>query len=260
MGIGRKRGPGGGGASLNFAVKAYPSEAELLAAVPKENTIGIITASPVTDWFFNATEPEAAAGRVWFKTDKSSPVAFNALKKNGIQVNPTSAKQYLSGSWVEVTAKTRHGGAWVDWIPYLYNAGDECVGRTGGWKIVKSDGKSTLSPHTNKDNGLLYLHVTQGNGAAFVTQNKVSTVGYKKLKFHTTKSKAGRIGLWNSNSDPLKYDSYVSSFSFDLSERDGDTYELDLSGYQGEYYVALTEYAGAAGSVYYCYVDQIWLE
>lgn len=124
MGIGRKRGPGGGGASLNFAVKAYSSEAELLAAVPKENTIGIITTTPITSWFFDAEEPETVAdGMVWFPTGTSSTLAFNALKKNGIQVYPISAKQYVGGAWVDKTAMSYRGGEWVDWITYLYRKG-----------------------------------------------------------------------------------------------------------------------------------------
>lgn len=113
MGIGRKRGPGGGGASLNFAVKAYSSEAELLAAVPKENTIGIITTTPITSWFFDAVEPETVAdGMVWFPTGTSGAVEFNALKKNGIQVYPLSAKQYAGGAWQHKPAMVYQKNGW----------------------------------------------------------------------------------------------------------------------------------------------------
>lgn len=59
-------------------------------------------------------------GTVWVTTGASSPVAFNALKKNSVMVYPMSAKQYIGGSWVDKTAKSYQGGAWVDWIKYSY--------------------------------------------------------------------------------------------------------------------------------------------
>lgn len=108
---------GGGGASLNFDVKAYATEEALLAAVPKENTIGVITQTAITSWAFSATEPaEPVAGMVWISTGDSSGVEFNALKKNAIQVYPLSAKQYVDGAWVDVTAMSYQGGEWVEWI------------------------------------------------------------------------------------------------------------------------------------------------
>ena len=76
---------GGGGAALNFDVKAYDTEEALLAATPKENTIGIITTTPITSWIFSATEPKIPTdgddGLVWFHIGTTSPVSFNALKK-----------------------------------------------------------------------------------------------------------------------------------------------------------------------------------
>jgi hypothetical protein len=71
---------------------------------------------------------------VWIAIDTFSSGDFNALKENGIQVYPISAKQYVSGAWVGKTAKSYKNGKWVDWITYLYNAGDECTSLTGGWK------------------------------------------------------------------------------------------------------------------------------
>lgn len=116
----------GSGSELNFTVKAYASETELLAAVPKENTIGIITTTQITSWIFSATEPETPAnGIVWIYTGMGSPIEFNALKKNGVQVYPISAKQYVNGAWVDVTAMSYQNGEWTEWIDssklYYYN-------------------------------------------------------------------------------------------------------------------------------------------
>lgn len=108
---------GGGSGGLNFKVVGYATEAELLADTPKENTIGIITTNKITGWMFSATEPESPVeGMVYITTGTDSDIAFNALKKNGIQVYPLSAKQYVSGALVDVTAMIYQAEEWVEWI------------------------------------------------------------------------------------------------------------------------------------------------
>lgn len=108
MAKGFKHGAGGGG--LNFKVICNPQP-----STAKENTIWIDT-DTITSWIFSATEPSSAEpGMVWISIAKSSRTEFNALKKNGIQVYPISAKQYIEGVWVDKLAKSYQGGAWVDW-------------------------------------------------------------------------------------------------------------------------------------------------
>lgn len=129
----------GGGSELNFTVKAYATEAELLAATPKENTIGIITTTPITNWIFGSTEPEVAAnGMVWIVTGESSTVEFNALKKNAIQVYPVYAKQYLSGAWENMNAEIYIGSKWTQfssmWDGELFTPNNQWESVTGGWE------------------------------------------------------------------------------------------------------------------------------
>lgn len=113
----------GGGTSLNFNIVGNPQP-----ETAKENTIWIDT-DDATNWMFSATQPETAEdGMVWISTGNSSPVAFNALKKNGIIVYPISAKQYVSGAWVDKTAKSYQGGKWVDWITYALRSGVDEIG------------------------------------------------------------------------------------------------------------------------------------
>ena len=115
----------GGGSGLNFSVKAYASESAL-PSVERENTIAVFTDVEISGWIFSATQPTSKEeGIVWFPTGDSSTVQFNALKKNGIEVYPLSAKQYVSGAWVDKAAKSYQGGKWVDW----YN-GDIVFDRT----------------------------------------------------------------------------------------------------------------------------------
>lgn len=150
MGIGRKRGQSGGGASLNFFVEAYKTTAEMLAATPKNNTIGVVTSVDIASWIFSSVEPDVPApGSVWFKTGTDSPVEFNALKKNSIHVYPRDAYQYIGGVWNRLEAMSFQDGQWAKWITYtyLYDSGDECTDITGGWAVAGK--KANSSSHTD---------------------------------------------------------------------------------------------------------------
>lgn len=122
--IGITNAGGGGGGSLNFKVVGGTSA----PASPAENTIWVNTAADITGWVFAPAAPSSPKeGTVWLKTGLNSPVGFNAIKKNGLWVYPTACQQYVSGSWVSKTAKTYKGGAWVDWICWLYKDGTKEV-------------------------------------------------------------------------------------------------------------------------------------
>lgn len=121
----------GSGASnpLNFKVICNPQP-----STAKENTIWVNT-ERINNYYFSATQPENMVEYdVWFPIGTSSPVAFNALKKNGIQVYPISAKQYVGGAWVSKTAKIYQGGEWVEWwYGELFSYGKQYEKITGGW-------------------------------------------------------------------------------------------------------------------------------
>lgn len=108
---------GAGGANpLNFQVVGNPQP-----STAKENTIWVDT-DRINNYYFSATQPENMAEYdVWFPTGTSSTVAFSATKKNPIMVYPLSAKQYVSGAWVDKTAKSYQGGKWVDWVTVLFD-------------------------------------------------------------------------------------------------------------------------------------------
>lgn len=121
--LGRTNISGGGGTALNFKVVRYASESDL-PETAKENTIAFFSDVEMSSYVFDVVVPtEPIQGMVWFLTGTSSTVAFNALKKNAIEVYPLSAKQYVDGEWVDVTAKSYQNGTWVDWILYLYKSG-----------------------------------------------------------------------------------------------------------------------------------------
>ena len=117
-------GGGGGGSELNFDVKDFRTEAELLASAGRENRIGVITLVPMTSWRFDANQPEnLQEGEVWISVGTSSPVEFDALKKNGIKVYPLSAKQYVNGALQRIDAMSCQNGEWMPWVTYLFKGG-----------------------------------------------------------------------------------------------------------------------------------------
>lgn len=160
---------GGGGTALNFRVvggTTAPSN-------PKENMIWVNTSTKITSYIFSATQPTGSAGMVWISTGTSSSVEFNALKKNGIQVYPISAKQYVSGAWVDKTAKSYQGGKWVEWRIYLYNSGIQNV----SWIVKPGTGTNWAVRTTTFEND--YVLLSNGSGtndtsvSGFVTKEKI---------------------------------------------------------------------------------------
>lgn len=97
-----------GGSFLNFKVVGGTSA----PANPAENTIWVNTSIPITSGIFSATQPTGATGKVWIKTAASSAVAFNALKKNGIQVYPVAYFQHSGSAWEPKVGHVWQNGAW----------------------------------------------------------------------------------------------------------------------------------------------------
>lgn len=100
--------------ALNFDVKGYNTEEALLMDKPAENTIGIITTNPITSWVVSSMEPSnITEGMVWLcTTDETTTIEFNGLKENGIYIHLASAKQYISGTFIDVQIKCFINNAW----------------------------------------------------------------------------------------------------------------------------------------------------
>lgn len=171
------KGFGGGGANLNFKVVG-----NLQPTSPRENTIWLNTDQEITSWIFSAAEPETPEeGMVWFSVGTSSPVEFNALKKNAIQVYPLSAKQYVDGAWVTVTAMSYQGGEWVSWIRIFENL------NVNQWIVTESEDRVEIS---NTDDGLLFTFVS-GSSWVYVSgylNEKIDFANYSTVVFQGTEN------------------------------------------------------------------------
>jgi hypothetical protein len=203
--LGRTNAGGGGGGGLNFTVvNTVPSN-------PKENTIFVNTSTKITSYVFSTTQPSnPEPGMVWFSTGISSAVEFNALKKNNITVYPVSVKQYVNGGWVEKTAKTWNGSKWIDWIIYLYNAGNECTSLTGGWaqkSISYITGGTTRPNYGAVSRGSNSITLTAGAQtlSLIVTTNKISFDSATKIVFEggTSSADSNEFGIASANTGEL---------------------------------------------------------
>ena len=242
----------GGGGGLNFSVVGGLTQ----PADPKENTIWVETNVDITSWIFSATEPEAPAdgkdGPVWITSGTSSPVEFNALKKNGIQVYPLSAKQYVSGAWVDKTAKIYQGGEWVEWIPtnYLFKAGFGALVEFN----VGNESYATL-PIIGK-NAIIFTqstHSGDGDYAYIITKEPidVTDISVFYIRATVTANKPLRCGTSASNSKPVSAptDGEVDMRTAGVEK----VYEYPVTNISGMRYFKITGSNGAT-------ITDIWWE
>lgn len=223
--VGKTNG-GSGGSSLNYKVIAYASEAALLAAAPAENTIGVVTVTPITARVFSATEPQGLIdGAVWFLTGTNSPAAFNVLKakKDAVMVYPMSAKQSVDGVLVDVVAKSYIGGKWVDWWNgELYDTGNEFESVTGGW--VAYDGNAKEAIITRGETSLKLQTPTSGYNVSVQTKNLIDMTEYSALVLSGSINSNCNYGGWGLR------DSEGNQVAFTTSE-----YSIDLTKLSGFY-------------------------
>ena len=241
---------GGGSANLNFEVVGGTTQ----PTSPKENTIWVNTSTAITSWVFSIEQPTSpAAGMVWFATATSSSAAFNALKKNTLQVLPQAAKQYISGAWVNKTATTYQNGAWKNWTVSLYDNGNECTELTGGWKSAKgSGGVVTFGSTTMK---LTYVGDSDRTSAVYTAQ-KVKISGNKLYCTVniTANGQFFEIGAASSITSSENV-TFASKTTIKSGKTGSMTVTVDTSGQVGtSYYVVARAYGATTASI-----SKIWM-
>lgn len=245
MGYGFKHGPGGG-AALNFRVigiTIQPTSA-------KENDIWVNTNIEIKSWIFSATEPAPVPGMVWFPVGVASGAAFNALKKNGIVVYPMSAKQYISGAWVDVVAKSYQSGRWVDWWSgQLYDNGKEYLNITGELIAHALDFSGTINKAPtitkNDSNIVITTDSTNYSGGLAYWANKIDLTNYSALKF---------TGYCSDNSQDRAKVLVLSDISESAVAAEGvpatalSEIEIDISALSGSYYIGFSVSKGSSSN------------
>lgn len=238
---------GGGGGGLNFKIIAYATETALLADIPAENTIGVVTTNKVTAWAVSVKQPESMLnGGVWISNGADSPVAFNALKskKNAIMVYPLCAMQYVNGSWLMLKAKSFRNGEWVDWWDgTVIDGNNQCAEIVGEWvEVLGTAGKVTWA-----DEGVTLTYSgNSGRHASIYSKNPVDITSYKTLRATVTKAVGSAGGnLIGVRKEPTTsksindyapgYDAYATV----NASTNEQIINIDVSNLSGEYYVQI---------------------
>ena len=245
----------GGGASLNFDVKAYATEAEMRAATPAENSIGVVTTTEITSYIFASEEPaEPVEGMVWFCTGVGSSAEFNALKKeNAIQIYPLAARQYINNTFVEVPVMSYQAGEWVHWYvtTYLYDNGFQNETITGGWSHVND---SEYADYTTTPSLGYSYRAGSGNFSHFWTNNLIDLTKFRVLRGECVKTANAndyqRFGVTRDKGAGAWDTVFVACVDISTG-----TLSVDISGLTGSYRVEFgCKYYGGA------YFTRIWLE
>ena len=244
---------GASGTPLNFKVVGGTSA----PSSPSENTIWVNTSTTITSYVFSATQPTGATGMVWLQTGTTSSAAFNALKKNTINVYPSVCKQYVSNAWVSKTAKIYQSGKWVDLIFWLYNQGDECANVTGGWKGVY-DATGYYSKGTITKNA---QNITVSlSGIQLLVPSCVNTINLteqKTLKINvlsrTSNLESTVLAVWPTNK-PQNHGEWIASKEFTTT----GVISLDVTSLSGAYKVGVL-CAQSSGNGVFSF-DKVWCE
>lgn len=229
---------GGGGSDLNFKVIAVVSESAL-PSTAAENTIAVITTSPITSYVFSSTAPTSPAeGMVWFATGTASTVEFNAIKRNGLWVYPTGCQQYVSGAWASKTAKTYQNGAWVDWMKYIYSAGSASTGYSfsSGMGGLQNGNLGSAQEYPNS----WYMQVEGSNcGISLYTNEKIDLTNYSTFTTRGRKMVDNvnwtKMAVSTGNGSAF-YPGIVSASDIGYSASNLD-WSLDISSLAGAYYL-----------------------
>lgn len=231
----------GTGAGLNCRVIGR----DVAPSNPMENTIWINTDTPISSWMFSTTQPtNPEDNMVWIKVGTISQVEFNILKKNGIQLHPNLAFQYISGEWKVKTAKTWQGGGWVDWAWYMFKEGSGFAEGFTGFSADWVAGEITCT-----DNLItIPLYKKEGyTSNSFIAKEPVNLTNYNTAYLSgLTSSHSGASGystsIWygfatNSN-DVVKREYIDTSTGSNGTYISDGTLSIDISSLSGEFYLA----------------------
>lgn len=231
-----------GGASLNFKVVGGTAE----PVNPKENTIWVNTDAEITGWAFAAGEPaDPVHGSVWIKTIADGSVAFNALKKNAINVCPIGASQWQTDGWVDREAKIYQGGKWVDWVTYLFEPGMNPTLTALAWKS-RADQNNVTVPTVRVESDAIEIslvHPSGGyTGVAYFDRKNLSGASKIVAKYTISHALLGddqcSTGLlvWQAVNIGYYVETAVARAGVPVDTLSG-TLTVDVSELSGEYYI-----------------------
>ena len=200
-----------------------------------------------------AWEPYGGAkeGFVWISTGGTSPGAFNALKKNNVLLNPTSAKQYINGTWADKTAKSYIGGVWEEWLPknYLFKAGYGALVEF----TVGNEWYATLPTITKDSITFIGNGWNDQNFAWCVTKKSIDFTNIKTLYVEATMASGKELRFGTHNDGDSDGASAIDGYTVMNAANTKKVYAFNTGGIVGNRWVKITGGGGGA-------ITGIWYE
>ena len=251
---------GGGSAGSSIAAHINVVGGTSAPPSPNKNTLWVNTDTTIDQWSFSSTDPDyLGTNGVWIKTGTGSPIEFNVLddEKYRVYVYPIGVKRWdvSTNSWIDLQAKFWNGTEWADLIYYLFNAGDECSGLTGGWEsyaVPRETGYTPAPPNLTKETDSMYMVGNIHSSGIIRAVKKVGFSGVKKIVLDalttTVPSATGEeyhmmgFYLWSAigstYSENIVYGQHIGG-----TEMNGE-YSFDVSDIaNGEYYIGFGFYS-----------------
>lgn len=238
-----------GGSTIRNMVKIDWGETAPLS--PRQNTVWVKTAEPVTGYSFEDDEPaQPYEGMVWFPCEEYHPTPITIGGNNPIVLQPTGCMQYIGGAFQRVQSYVYQSGAWVGlWNGVLYTPGNEWAHITGGFVgyAVKSTSSSSVSavvPEITRGESSLIVTNTNGGGVV-CTANKIYISDYDTIHFVGNFTRGGSssknliVGLWYDPDDSYYMDSSELVTYTAMEDTHATEILLDLSGRGGSFYIGI---------------------
>lgn len=245
----------GGASPLNFKIIGNPQP-----ETAKENTIWIDT-EKITGWIFSATQPETAnPGNVWIKTGISSSAPFNALKKNGIILNPLTAHQFVDGQWADTASKIYQGREWkMLWDGQLYVRGDEWVPITGGWESYFDSDYYNKGVFTRKSDRI----TLSGANMTFIIAKPVNLIDLTpyntiEVMLENVSQSAVHLSVVEEGKS-FRADNYIADTKIEKTSMATGTISLDVSTLEGKFQIGCSS-AGALGRAHSIDIVEVHLK
>jgi hypothetical protein len=233
--LGRTNSGGGTGNAAELTIYGGTTR----PAKATQNTIWIDTDVEITSYVLSSKEPETPAeGMAWIKigNSKGSIQANAPVGDNWITVYPITAKQYISGEWVNKTAKSYQNAQWVDWLVRIVPNNSftwSVFTPSRGNVVINEDGTVAVTGTSTNYHGIGY------------TNEAFDLTGFNKMKITYTATNgytASKIGVAKVKSD----DSYTAfAASIALKKTTTPVSEvLDISSINEPVYFGAAEFKG----------------
>ena len=208
-----------------------------LPATAAENTVGVITTTPITQGFVSNTRPAGRpTGEVRIKSGANGLVTMQLSGQPLVDFNPISVYQYNGTSWVIMEAYIRKSGAWTRIRTYFYRDG------TLGLITSLSGYNSSNATYTiGADNFRVDLTSGGTSGIARVCPGQlIDVTNFTTLKVLYSRVKSGTQGVHTARMvlsvTPLTSQGTGVAY-VDLPATAGVVASLDVTGLTGSYYV-----------------------